>query len=598
MIDRRTNLGSRFAVVSALVAFSLSACGSSAHSGFGPMDDDAGGTLLGDGGNILFGDGGPDGATAGPGCSPDLQSVTDKNGNVIMKCPSDQGCAAGKCMPACTAAALDHGAVGCDFMVATPSFFTGYSAPCFSVFVTNDWTKDSVITVARDGMTYDVTTFGRIAEEGTAPTSWAPVPATGVPPGKVAVLFLSADPSAQFQCPVAKALDQGTAVVGTGRGKAWHISTSIPVTNYDVLPYGGAPSVLPSGELLLPTSAWGTNYIAVVPQPGNRSNSFGNGPQWGQVLATQDNTTVKIVPTVALPAGTGVVAAPLGALTTYTLNAGELVQWQTAGLEMSGSVISSDKPVAFMGGNAYLCLNSATTTSGGCDSVHQQIPPVSALGSEYAVPPFTSRRSGGANESIPYRIVGAVTGTTLTYDPPVSGAPATLGQGQMVDFEALGAFVVKSQDNNHPFYVGQAMTGDGVTGAASGDGDEEFVNVVAPAQYLSSYVFFTDPSYETTNLVFTRTKTPSGFKDVSLDCAGVLTGWTPVGTGGKYELANVDLIRGGVKKGTCDNGPHTASSAGPFGLVVWGLASAASYAYPAGGNVATINTVVVPPTPK
>ena len=589
---------SRTCAVLAILPLILAGCGSSKHSGFDdPMPETDGGVGLMDGGiNPLFGDGGPDGSTAGPGCSPDLQSVTDKDGNVLVKCPPDQGCAAGKCVPACTAAALDHGSVGCDFMVATPSFYAGYTAPCFSVFVTNDWTKDSVITVARDGMTYDVTTFGRIAAQGTAPSTWAPVPATGVPPGKVAVLFLSADPGSGFQCPVTPALAQGTAVVGTGLGKAWHISTSIPVTNYDVLPYGGAPSVLPSGELLLPTSAWGKNYVAVVPPVGNRSNAFGNGPQWGQVLAMSDATTVKIVPTVALPAGTGVAAAPLGAVTTYTLNAGELVQWQTTGLEMSGSVVSSDKPVAFMGGNAYLCLNSSTTTSGGCDSVHQQIPPVSALGSEYAVPPYTSRSPAG--ESIPYRIVGSVDGTTLTYDPAVTGAPATIKQGQMVDFEATGPFVVKSQDNNHPFYVGQSMTGCTVNGAPGCDGDEEFVNVVAPAQYLSSYVFFTDPSYATTNLVFTRTKTPKGFQDVKLDCVGTLTGWKPMGTAGKYEITNVDLERNGTKNGTCDTGPHTASSTGPFGLVVWGLASAASYAYPAGGNVATINTVVVPPTPK
>jgi hypothetical protein len=590
----------RECAVLAILPLILAGCGSSKHSGFDdPMPEaDGGGGLAEGGNNPLFGDGGPDGSMGVAGCSPDLQSVTDKDGNVLMKCPPDQGCAAGKCMPACTAAALDHGSVGCDFMVATPSFYAGQTAPCFSVFVTNDWTKDSVITVTRDGTTFDVTAFGRIAEQGTAPTSWAPVPAAGVPPGKVAVLFLSADPGSPYQCPVAPALAQGTAVVDTGRGKAWHISTSIPVTNYDVLPYGGAPSVLPSGELLLPTSAWGKNYVAVVPQPGNRSNPFGNGPQWGQVLAMSDNTIVKMVPTVALPAGTGVAAAPLGAVTTYTLNAGELVQWQTSGLEMSGSVVSSDKPVAFMGGNAYLCLNSSTTTSGGCDSVHQQIPPVSALGSEYAVPPFTTRRSGGLAESIPYRIVGSVDGTTLTYDPAVTGAPATLKQGQMVDFEATGPFVIKSQDNNHPFYVGQAMTGCTVNDALGSDGDEEFVNVVAPAQYLSSYVFFTDPSYTTTNLVFTRTKTPKGFQDVKLDCAGTLTGWKPMGASGKYEITNVDLERNGTKNGTCDTGPHTASSTGPFGLVVWGLASAASYAYPAGGNVATINTVVVPPTPK
>ena len=59
-----------------------------------------------------------------------------------------------------------------------------------------------------------------------------------------------------------------------------------------------------------------------------------------------------------------------------------------------------------------------------------------------------------------------------------------------------------------------------------------------------------------------------------------------------FESAN-----GNTQNGTCNNGPHVANSAGPFGIMVWGLDDAASYGYPAGGNVAPINTVIVPPTP-
>ena len=71
----------------------------------------------------------------------------------------------------------------------------------------------------------------------------------------------------------------------------------------------------------------------------------------------------------------------------------------------------------------------------------------------------------------------------------------------MVDFQATGPFVVKSQDDNHPFYVGQVMTGCNVTGGGRGGclGDEEYVNILAPAQFLTKYVFFSDPTYATTN---------------------------------------------------------------------------------------------------
>jgi hypothetical protein len=364
---------------------------------------------------------------------------------------------------------------------------------------------------------------------------------------------------------------------------------------YDILPYGGALSYLPSAELLFPTSAWGTNYFGVVPQRGNSS------PQWGQLVAYQDNTSVTILPNVALPSGTNVTAAPQNKQTQYTLNAGEYIQWQESN-EMSGTIISSNNPVGFFGGLGYDCYSSLTSGGGGCDSAHQQVPPVSAYGSEYAVPPYATRMSSLAPESIRYRFVGAVNSTTLTYDPAVTGAPKTLAEGQVVDFETTLAFVVKAQDNNHPFFVGQVMAGCEVTGGNWGSsaclGDEEYVDILAPAQFLQKYVFFTDPTYPTTNLVFTRVKGSNGFQDVNLDCMTTpLTGWKNIDSAGQYQTTNLYLIKDNVKTGKCDNGPHVASSNGAFGVMVWGLDYCSSYAYPAGGNVAPINTVIVPPTP-
>jgi hypothetical protein len=85
---------------------------------------------------------------------------------------------------------------------------------------------------------------------------------------------------------------------------------------------------------------------------------------------------------------------------------------------------------------------------------------------------------------------------------------------------------------------------------------------------------------------------------VKLDCLGTIGGWQPVGTSGEFEITNVDLVREMSPNGACNNGPHTAESASSFGLMVWGLYTFSSYAYPAGGNASTINTVVVPPTPQ
>ncbi len=131
------------------------------------------------------------------------------------------------------------------------------------------------------------------------------------------------------------------------------------------------------------------------------------------------------------------------------------------------------------------------------------------------------------------------------------------------------------------------------------DGDPEYVSVIPPQQWLPQYLFLTDPTYKNTHLVFTRQKNKGGmFDDVTLDCVGTLTGWTPVGAGGDFEFTRVDLVVAGAPQGTCDNGVHTAKSNTTFGLTVWGWDTTVSYAYPAGMSTQTINNVVVPTTPK
>lgn len=123
--------------------------------------------------------------------------------------------------------------------------------------------------------------------------------------------------------------------------------------------------------------------------------------------------------------------------------------------------------------------------------------------------------------------------------------------------------------------------------------------VLPPEQYLQRYAFFADPTYATANLVITRVRNADGFADVEIECLGTVTGWQPVGASGTYEVAHVDLYRGEVGvTPSCATSQHLATSNGKFGITVWGTDFYASYGYPAGGNIGSINDVVVPPTPK
>jgi len=241
-----------------------------------------------------------------------------------------------------------------------------------------------------------------------------------------------------------------------------------------------------------------------------------------------------------------------------------------------------------------------------CDSAHQQIPPLRALGDEYvAVRP--RNRYASMDESPPWRILAAVDGTQLTYFPErPEGAPEKLDKGQFAEFRTGEPFIVKSQGNTHPFYMAGYMESCERYTSDVKDcrGDPEFVNVVSPQQYRSSYVFFTDPTYPETHLVVVRKKGKDGFSDVKLDCAGTLTGWKAVGD---YEYTRVDLVRFNFEgQGQCDNGRHEMTSDAPFGVTVWGWGSGetgdltrgfysiyVSYGYPVGASLKFINDVVV-----
>ncbi len=540
-------------------------------------------------------------------CSADLHGIVNQDNELVETCEPHEGCLDATCVPACEAADQSDANFGCMFMAPTPPSYPPAKPPCFAAFLTNSWGHPAVIDVSRDGVDLDVNLFGRLVTPGLDPDQWPPIPDTGIPEGGAAVLFLSSDPTAimpenqvPLNCPVTPAVDASTYVPGSGRGAAFEIFSDIPVTAYDILPFGGARSHFPSAELLYPTNVWGENYLTVMPPAGTHSVP---GPLWIQVVALEDSTTLTVNATATLQGGNGLMGAAIGEPTEFSLEAGEYVQWQIANAaEATGTVLQSDHPVALFSGSRFLRLQPMPAPGG--EATHQQNSAVSALGYDYIGSPYETRRADLEPEEISYRIVGVVDGTQLTYDPPIAGAPTDLSSGQVVDFMTELPFRVQSQGDSHPFIFTQLMTtsnlpggtrpGATAQGFAPMLGDEEWVMVLPHAQFMDRYVFFTDPTYATTNLVLTRVDPGDGFHEVSVDCLGEITGWQPAGDSGLFEVATADLMRADIGVNGCENGLHVAESEGPFGLTVWGLDSYSSYAYPAGGNAFALTDVVVP----
>jgi hypothetical protein len=533
-------------------------------------------------------------------CSADLHSIVDCNNSVVSTCPANQGCANGVCVDACASAAANQSSVGCDYYSVDPDVIVDGLGACFAAYVANTWGAPISINVEYNGMQLDTTPFARVPTGAGQNITYAPLMAGMLMPNQVAILFLARFGSTLTSCPngITPAVTSTDAAVhGTALGHAFHITTSAPAVAYDIFPYGGGESAATSATLLLPTSAWDTNYVSV---DAFSMSAITPGQPFVEIVAQEDATSVTIRPIAAITAGTGVVGAAANTNTTYMLNKGQELQF-TQNAELNGSPVTSDKPIGVWGGAS--CLNIPADAQA-CDSAHQQIPPVKALGYRYAAVRYRNRYAG-MEESPPWRIVGGVDGTQLTYSPAApAGAPTTLNLGQVAQFNAAGPFYVTSQDKDHPFYMSAHMTGCGFLGnLADCRGDPEFVNIVPPDQYLPAYTFFTDPTYSETNLVFTREQHNGVFSDVTIDCSGTITNWQPVDAADTIEYARLDIVTGNFAPvGNCNNGLHVATSAQPFGLVIWGWGSAAtspfvttavSYAYPAGASVKAINNVII-----
>ncbi|HEY3807192.1 MAG TPA: IgGFc-binding protein [Kofleriaceae bacterium] len=530
---------------------------------------------------------------------------------------SDVPCAGNSCSASCAAADMNHSSIGCEYYAVDMDGAEGppYDS-CYAVFVANTSMDPVHITAFYGGNGLDLSQYAKIPQgTGTSVTYGAYDPSAGLMPGQVAILFLDYNLDmglglleGNVPCPVTAAMGSGVQVHGTGVGTAFHILTDTPVVAYQMLPYGGGKAAATGASLLIPTSAWEMNYIAVsawddsgVVFPINVG-----GPSH-DIVAMSDNTTVTMRPLSAISAGTGVAAGAANTPWSMTLNRGQYVQL-TQSNPLSGSPITSSAPVGVFGGHQSMAIDRCCDDHG-----EQMLTPVSALGSEYVAAPHGEREPAGSPDPRVFHIYGAVDGTQLTYEPANAGA-ATVNAGQMVEIRTtdLDPFVVRSQDANHPFALFTYMTGAGgeddptgsdyTPGFTGGWGDADFVRIPPPPQYLNHYVFFTDVTYPFTTLTVVRQQVNGAFADVTLDCLGTIPAgdWQPVGTSGTYQIAYEKLVdHWNSSIGTCNNGVHVMDSANQFGVWVWGWGSEdtktgwVSYGYPAGEAVMPINNVVI-----
>ncbi len=305
----------------------------------------------------------------------------------------------------------------------------------------------------------------------------------------------------------------------------------------------------------LPTDILGTSYVVL----GYANTGVVNGTEFG-VVAPQDGTTVTITPSVTTNGHPAAVPYPV------VLNKGQtyqLINEVDSSADLSGTIVTSDKPVAVFGG--HVCANIPAGQVA-CDHVVEQLPPTETWGQTFVTMPLATRTLGDT-----FRVLASQANTNVS----INGAPvATLGAAQFYEQIVTGPAVISS---DKPILVAQYSNGSSFDGITS----DPFMMLVPPyEQFLGSYVVTTPASGFSAN--FINVVVPNGAVGaVTLDGVPVPAGsYVAIGSSG-FSGAQLPVALGS----------HTLSGTLPFGTFVYGFADYDSYGYPGGLSLAPVARV-------
>jgi len=203
-------------------------------------------------------------------------------------------------------------------------------------------------------------------------------------------------------------------------------------------------------SVVLPTDAIGNAYYTISYEGGTWDNEA--YPSEFLIVGVEDNTLIDI--TLGANSRKG---KPKGSTFSIVLNEGETYQVRAEGQsDLTGSFVSSDKPVALFSGNAWTQIPSSC---GFRDNLLEQMYPVSTLGTAFVTIP---------NKSVVYDIYRILATEDATFVQVNGSNPKTytLSAGEYVDYTAsLPAFI--QADN--PIMVAQYMIGSTCNGLGIGD---------------------------------------------------------------------------------------------------------------------------------
>ncbi|MCY1069973.1 IgGFc-binding protein [Nannocystis sp. RBIL2] len=483
-----------------------------------------------------------DGPSAVQVCADDGQSWLPPT-----PCAADQVCDFGVCKSLCAKAQTDASSVGCEYFAVDNNNdpAEAYDSQPYAVVVSN---VDPAKTANVQVQTHDGAAWATIQQSQVGPNT----------------LF-------QFDLP-----DRHIDYTGVNPRGAYKVVSDVPIIAYQFQPINGETSYTSDASLLLPVNVYDKYYYVV----GWGESSFGNAQL--NIVAAQDATTVTITPAVPTDAGGALPALPAGQ--PYTLppmNEADVIQIESSTNMLSGTYITSDKPIGVF--SNHWCANIPSADTCCCDHLEEQVYGLQTWGDTYVASRFPVRNNGAPEPSY-WHLFAAEDGTQVHVDrhPEVTGIPAddfAMTKGQLITMTVGGSeanpgdFVVTA---DKPIYLMQYMSSSANTNVPPLQaGDPAMAQAVPLAQYRSSYVILIPSNWLFDRIVLTK-KTGA---NITLDGAPVAQNtFIKVGAS-EWEVARVPA----------DDGVHVLTGDQPFGVMVIGYDEYDSYAYPGGLDQKQIN---------
>ncbi len=467
---------------------------------------------------------------------------------------NDDDCTRPSCIGPCQLTENDPSSAGCAFVANRQSH------------IYEDFADGIVVTNPSEELTATVTVF-EVPEGLLDEVMVADFP---LAPGESEVLELETEFEAAF----------GSSI---RTGGIFRIYSTTPVVAYQHAPLQGNRGN--ESALLLPDRVLGNDYV-VMSYTSLSANNF-TGVSYFELVALEDNTRVEWTPKVETQGnGLPIDPVPPGETGELVLNRYETIRivpsrddldeknyWDEYELlDISGTLVHTDKPVWVTGANRYSRVPSGVDGGTG-DQLQETLFPLQHWGTEYVLPSGIARiPENPTKEQLDfiepnyYRIYAGASDVTVTSTPADPAFPVTLDNvGDFVNIEtAPGTHL--SLEANAPFMPVQYLRSLDV-GAELGDprigyGDPAMVQMVPTEQYLSRYVFATGINFYYNYLQITRAASDDEVSITDTDSGNILS-VCPSGCDYAFEPAgDFEVAWLPIPEGT-----YLAEADTPFGII-------------------------------